>query len=122
MRTASISGRPARMNAPSWRERCMISTRLTRGAVISLCSKFFFCGTAMLVMSGPYHVDGTHHLGDRGDTGGHQPGALLLQRAHPLVPGELADLVVRCPGQDQLPDPLGDRHQLVDAGALQISG
>ena len=43
--TASRIGRPARRNAAIWRDRCMTSSRLTRGPVISNCRRLFFSVT-----------------------------------------------------------------------------
>src|SRR3954467_6185409 len=42
------------MNAPSWRERCMTDSRLTRGAVSSSLRMFFFSTTRMLRSSRSY--------------------------------------------------------------------
>ena len=42
-----MSGSPARTNAPSCRERCMTTSRFTRGSVTSSFSRLFFSVTRM---------------------------------------------------------------------------
>src|SRR6185436_1305637 len=97
IRTASRIGRPACTKAPSWRERCMISSRFTRAGVISIFRRLFFSGvrTSVMVISAPNHIDRAQYLGQGGDTGLNQPCGLVLKRPHALGPGDLADLVVR---------------------------
>src|SRR6266700_3981577 len=156
--TASSSGRPARMNAPSWRDRCMTSSRLTRGEDSSTrsiprfsesrmsrscrpyrassaasrlsarCTPVASCPSgpvatyANLTTSAPYNVNGPQHLGEVGHAGFDQTPRLFLERAHTLVPRDLADLVVGGVPQDHLADRVGHRHHLVDADPLQVSG
>src|SRR6266542_6099599 len=54
--TASISGRPARMNAPSCRDRCMTASRSTRGAVSSAWRMLFFSVIRILRSSRSYRA------------------------------------------------------------------
>ena len=65
--------------------------------------------------------DGPRH-GQVGHAGLDQAGRLLLKRPHALVPGQLADLVVRGAAQHHLAQRVGERHHLVDADALQVTG
>src|SRR4051812_26062882 len=74
------------------------------------------------VIRGSDHVQGAEHLVDGGDVALDQPQRLGLERDHALGHGEVAQILVRGLGDDQLLHLIADDQQLVDADPTLVAG
>src|SRR5215831_13362891 len=115
----SLTWTPRRLR---WYSACSAASRVAaRWVPLARCPSGPIATYSNFATSAP-HIDRPDDLGHRGHAGLDQPRRLLAERAHPLRAGHLAHLLVRGPIHHQLPDRIGDEHELVHPDAAQIAG